>query len=142
MRNETTVYLATTVTDVGEEVADLLEGGVLVLYAEGAPPAVAEISVQHRTESAALEQAPPVGAWLTVGGVAARVSAVGPTAWKKVRELGHVVFNFNGAAKAERPGEICLDPCDTARLQAVLARGCAIHIADWGAGRPPSATAS
>ena len=41
------IYYSTTVTAIGEEVADLLEGGVLILYADGAPPALAEVSVQH-----------------------------------------------------------------------------------------------
>ena len=34
-------------------------------------------------------------------------------AWSKVREIGHVVINFNGATEAERPGEICASEVDT-----------------------------
>jgi glucitol/sorbitol PTS system EIIA component len=124
------IYLRTTVTEVGEEVPELLAGGVLVLYADGAPPALAEVSVQHRTEGSIAERAPPVGARLTLGGIGTRVCAVGETAWHKVRDLGHVVLNFNGAARAERPGEICVEPLDAQAVRSAVAAGSTITIAD------------
>jgi PTS system glucitol/sorbitol-specific IIA component len=55
---------------------------------------------------------------------------VGPSAWNKVSELGHVVINFNGAAEAQRPGEICAQPVDTGELLACMKRGTMIEIAD------------
>jgi PTS system glucitol/sorbitol-specific IIA component len=38
----------TEITDVGPEVADLAEGGVVIFFASGAPPELAEVSVLHR----------------------------------------------------------------------------------------------
>ena len=123
------IYLQTTVTDVGVEVPDLLEGGVLVLYADGAPPALAEVAVQHRSGGVS-ERIPPIGTPVEFGGVRATVSAVGDTAWAKILDIGHVVFNFNGAAKAERPGEICLTACDAEAIRCALSSGSLITIAD------------
>jgi PTS system glucitol/sorbitol-specific IIA component len=124
------IYYSTTVTAVGEEVSDLLDGGVLILYADGAPAALAEVSVQHRVDGEVPSQAPPVGALVSLGDLSLRVSAVGPSAWTKVRELGHVVLNFNGASLAERPGEICVEPCDVMAIRAEMRSGNTILITD------------
>lgn len=124
------IYYSTKVTEIGEEVPSLLDGGVLILYAHGAPAALAEVSVQHEVDGEVPGQAPPVGGRVSVGDLSARVSAVGETAWAKVRELGHVVLNFNGAAQAERPGEICLERCEPARIQRAVQPGSTIRITD------------
>ena len=124
------IYYSTTVTEVGEEVADLLDGGVLILYADGAPPALAEVSVQHVVDGAVAPEGPPVGAKVRVGELSVRVSAVGTSAWAKVRELGHVVLNFNGADVAQRPGEICLESLDLSAMRREVRSGQSIVIAD------------
>lgn len=123
------IYYSTTVTAIGEEVASLLEAGVLILYADGAPPALAEVSVQHRVETVHHE-APLVGARLAVGNLSTRVTAVGPSAWDKVKDMGHVVINFNGSGKVERPGEICVEALDSAALGREVRAGGVILIAD------------
>lgn len=124
------IYYSTTVTAIGEEVTDLLDGGVLILYADGAPPALAEVSVQHRVDGAATLHPPPVGARISLGGLSTRVSAVGSSAWDKVRDLGHVVINFNGARTAERPGEICVEALDGALVRPEVYAGSTIWIED------------
>jgi PTS system glucitol/sorbitol-specific IIA component len=125
----TTHYYKTVISEVGHEVRDLLEGGVLILYAHGAPPELAEVSVLHRAEQVHAE-APRAGSQLRIGEVSALVTAVGPTAWNKVNELGHVVINFNGSSAAERPGEICAQPVDTDALLAYIRSGTVIEIVD------------
>jgi PTS system glucitol/sorbitol-specific IIA component len=122
-------YYKTVISEVGPEVRDLLEGGVLILYADGAPPELAEVSVLHRAEQVHTE-APRSGAQLRIGEVSAVVTAVGPTAWNKVNEMGHVVINFNGSSVAERPGEICTQPVDTDALLACIRSGTLIEIVD------------
>jgi len=114
------LYLKTRITAVGPEVPELAEGGVLILFADGAPPELAEVSVLHETKEGPLENAPARGAPIRIGSLAAEITAVGDTAWKKVREIGHVVINFNGAGEADRPGEICATAIDTAALAAAL----------------------
>lgn len=114
------VLLETRVTAVGPEVADLAEGGVVILFADGSPPELAEVSVLHKTVQGPSIDAPRVGASITVGPVKAQVTAVGESAWAKVREIGHVVISFNGAGEAERPGEICASEVDGEALVAAL----------------------
>ena len=97
-------YYRTVISSIGEEVQSLLEGGVLILYADGAPPELAEVSVLHRVQEASRD-VPRIGSVLRIGEDSAVVTAVGSSAWNKVSELGHVVINFNGSQTAERPGE-------------------------------------
>ncbi|PSJ59614.1 PTS glucitol/sorbitol transporter subunit IIA [Kumtagia ephedrae] len=125
-----TMHLKTRITAVGPEVADLAEGGVLILFADGAPPELAEVSVLHKPDVDAGE-APAIGAPIAIGSLEATITALGPTAWKKVAEIGHVVVNFNDAVEAERPGEICASAVDGAALKAALTVGAVITI-----GRP------
>jgi PTS system glucitol/sorbitol-specific IIA component len=124
-----TVHLKTRVTAVGPEVADLAEGGVVILFADGSPPELAEVSVLHRGEQEPSDGAPQAGASIAIGGVSATITAIGDTAWNKVREIGHVVISFNGASQAERPGEICATEVDTQALVDALAIDAVITIA-------------
>ena len=123
-----TVLFQTRVTEVGPEVASLAEGGVLILFAEGAPAELAEVSVLHAVSSPAAEQAPVPGNIITIGSLSARITAIGALAWKKVHEMGHVVINFNGETSNLRPGEICASALDTDELVAALTVGQTIQI--------------
>ncbi|MEW9807038.1 PTS glucitol/sorbitol transporter subunit IIA [Mesorhizobium marinum] len=123
------VLLKTRVTAIGPEVADLAEGGVVILFADGSPPELAEVSVLHSAETGPSDDAPTKGASIAIGDVSAEITAVGPAAWNKVREIGHVVINFNGAAEAERPGEICAAVVDAQALVGALKTGAVIVVA-------------
>ncbi|MDR6423106.1 PTS system glucitol/sorbitol-specific IIA component [Paraburkholderia phenoliruptrix] len=120
-------YYRTVISSIGEEVQSLLEGGVLILYADGAPPELAEVSVLHRVQEASRD-VPRIGSVLRIGEDSAVVTAVGSSAWNKVSELGHVVINFNGSQTAERPGEICVSEIDCARLFDCMKSGTVIEI--------------
>ena len=124
-----TVLLRTRVTAIGPEVADLAEAGVVILFADGSPPELAEVSVLHMAEEGPSDGAPQAGASIAIGPVSATITAVGPNAWAKVREIGHVVITFNGAAEAERPGEICASEVDADELVGALKSGALITIA-------------
>jgi PTS system glucitol/sorbitol-specific IIA component len=121
------VHYKTRLTTIGPEVADLAEGGVLILFAAGAPPELAEVSVLHAVETSA-GVAPPTGASIEIGALKARITAIGDTAWKKVADIGHVVITFNGASSADRPGEICAEQIDGATLVAALTEGAQLTI--------------
>ncbi len=123
-----TIHLKTRITAIGPEVADLAEGGVVILFADGSPPELAEVSVMHAVEEGPGEAAPPVGTPIAIGAVAARITAVGPRAWEKVRDIGHVVLAFTGADETDRPGEICATEVDGATLIAALREGSTIVI--------------
>lgn len=122
----TTLY-RTRITEIGPEVGDLLEGGVLILFKTGAPPELAEVAVLHEPEIQE-NRAPEVADCVTIGGTRLQITAVGSTAWAKALDLGHVTFSFGGAATAERPGEICVDACPPEALAAALRPGALIEV--------------
>jgi PTS system glucitol/sorbitol-specific IIA component len=123
-----TEYFRTRVTKIGAEALELVEGAILILFAEGAPPELAAVSVLHRIEKPPTEEGPAVGAELRVGDVSARLTAIGDFAWRKIREIGHVVINFNGADFTPRPGEICAARVDLNALAAAIKPGAEISI--------------
>jgi PTS system glucitol/sorbitol-specific IIA component len=117
----TTLY-HTKISEVGAEAPDMLSGGVLILFKVGAPPELAEVSVLHEPD-AKIGAAPKQGDMLSIGKLSLKITAVGDTAWKKVADLGHVVINFNGATRAERPGEICVEARDADEVAKALKPG-------------------
>lgn len=121
-------HFITTVTEVGDEARELIDGGVLILFADGAPPELAEVSVLHRVSQEPTAEPPAVGAKLIIAGAATRITAIGGHAWKKVGEMGHVVINFNAASAAPRPGEISVEGLDLGALSASLRPGVEISI--------------
>ncbi len=123
-----TELLRTVITEVGPDVADLVAGGVLILFAAGAPPELAEVSVLHAVEGEAAARQPTPGAELRIGPLTTTLTGVGALAWAKVRQLGHVVVNFNGLDIPERPGELCAAAVDLAALVAALQPGVEIVI--------------
>ena len=125
-----TIHYRTAFTAVGADAADLLEGGILILFADGAPPELAEVSVLHRVAEGLGAEAPRVGARLTIGDVATAITAVGDLAWAKIADMGHVVINFDGAAASQRPGEISVGAVDPAALARAIRPGATLIIAD------------
>ncbi len=120
----------TKITDVADEARELVGGGVLILFAEGAPPELAEVSVLHRVTTPPSTSPPAVGARLAVAGVSTEITAIGEYAWRKIGEIGHVVINFNGDGTAPRPGEISVKPVDLVALSAALSPGADITVDD------------
>ena len=123
-----TLYYQTVIVTVGPDVSDLLDGGILILFAEGAPPELAEVSVLHRVSEGPSPDAPPVGARLAVGEVEARLTAIGSLAWNKIADMGHVVINFDGASESKRPGELSASLVSPDRLAAAIRPGVTITI--------------
>ena len=121
-------HFATTVTAISDEARELIEGGVLILFADGAPPDLAEVSVLHRVTQEPTAAPPAVGATLHIAGHAARITAIGDYAWRKIGEIGHVVINFNAAQTAPRPGEISVESIDLAALLVALQPGVEISV--------------
>lgn len=103
-------YYESTVLRSGEEAADLLAGGVLILYADPIPDALESVSVVHRPAGPPSARMEP-GHLLTVGDQQVRLTRVGDIANDNLASLGHVV--------------VYLDPGDDAALLpgAVHARG-------------------
>ena len=127
-----TLHYRTALTAVGPDVADLLDGGILILFAEGAPPELAEVSVLHRVAEGPTAEAPPVGATITIGDLRAELTAIGGYAWAKIADIGHVVINFDGGTAASRPGELSASPVDAPDLLAAVKPGAILTISARG----------
>jgi len=123
---EEPIYL-TEVTEIGPEVAEFLEAGLLILFQAGAPPELAEIAVLH--EPISKREAPPEpGDVLAIGTREFRITAVGSKAWKNVQDLGHAVFKFSGSREAELPGEIHLEEQGAEDLSELVRPGARVEI--------------
>ena len=125
------IYL-TEVTELGPEVTQFLESGLLILFQAGAPPELAEIAVLH--EPISRREAPPEpGDVLAIGSLEFRITAVGTKAWQNIQDLGHAVFRFSGSGEAELPGEIHLDEQGAEDLGEVVRPGVRVEIKPSGA---------
>jgi PTS system glucitol/sorbitol-specific IIA component len=122
------ILYRSTIAAVGPEVADLLEGGLLILFQAGAPPELAEISVTHTPTATDSQAEPQVADIVCFGTSEARITAMGPRSWAKARDMGHITFSFGGAPSADRPGEICITPIPHDDLWAALVPGAKLEI--------------
>jgi glucitol/sorbitol PTS system EIIA component len=120
------IYL-TEVKEIGPEVAEFLEAGLLILFETGAPPELAEIAVLH-DPTTRREEAPEPGDVLEIEGHEFRITAVGYKAWQNVGELGHAVFKFDGAPEPELPGQIHLEDQGAESLSEVIRPGARLQI--------------
>jgi glucitol/sorbitol PTS system EIIA component len=120
------IYL-TEVTEIGPEVAEFLEAGLLILFEAGAPPELSEIAVLHEPIFRR-EDPPEVGDVVAIGTSEFRITAVGEKAWKNIEELGHAVFKFNGSEEVELPGEIYLEEAGAESLSELVQPGVRFEI--------------
>jgi PTS system glucitol/sorbitol-specific IIA component len=98
---------ATTVTAVGEQVAEFVGQGILIWFAEGAPEELHFFTVLHRPTVTTGGVRP--GDLVRIDDTAFRVTAVGEVANDNMVNLGHMDLKANGAAEAPLPGDICLE---------------------------------
>jgi glucitol/sorbitol PTS system EIIA component len=99
-------YYRTTVVSVGPEAGDMLAGGVLILYAEPLPDALADVSVVHSPDHRDADLAIGVGDVVSVGGHELTITAVGDLAAKNLDELGHVVLYVDQPDQKLLPGAV------------------------------------
>ena len=98
---------ATTVTAVGEQVAEFVDHGLLIWFAEGAPEELHFFSVLHRPTVTTGGVRP--GDTVRIDDQAFRVTAVGEVANDNMVNLGHMDLKANGDTEAPLPGDICLE---------------------------------
>ncbi len=124
---EEAIYL-TEVTEIGPEVAEFLEAGLLILFQAGAPPELAEIAVLHEPISGPREDPPEPGDVLVIGVREFLITAIGSKAWQNIKDLGHAVFKFSGSQEAELPGEINLEERGAEDLGEIIQPGVRVEI--------------
>ena len=118
----------TVITAVSDEARELVSEGVLILFAEGAPPELAEVSVLHRVQHEPTAAPPAVGATLSVAG--------NPEPHYRHRRIRLAEDRRDGARRhqlqwrgaAPRPGEISAESVDLKALAEALAPGAEIWV--------------
>ena len=98
---------ATTVTAVGEQVAEFVDHGLLIWFAEGAPEELHFFSVLHRPTVTTGGVRP--GDTVRIDDQVFRVTAVGEVANENMVNLGHMDLKANGDTEPPLPGDICLE---------------------------------
>jgi glucitol/sorbitol PTS system EIIA component len=99
-------YYRTTVVDVGPEAGDMAAAGVVILFGEPLPEALAEMSIVHRPSQTLEGHAIRVGDVISVGGAELQITAVGDLAAKNLEELGHIVLYVDQPNQKLLPGAV------------------------------------
>ena len=99
-------YYESTIVAIGPEVAEMAAAGVLILFAEPLPDALAEVSVVHRPSQTLDGHTINVGDTVVIGGQELAVTLVGEIATKNLDELGHVVLYVNHPGQKLLPGSV------------------------------------
>ena len=95
-----------TVVDVGPEATEMTAAGVLILFAEPLPDALAEVSVVHRPSQTLEGHSISAGDVVRIGDSEVEITSVGDLATKNLDELGHVVLYINQADQKLLPGAV------------------------------------
>lgn len=90
------------ITAFGEQALDFLSENMLILFAENAPSALAEIAVLHSADE--LKEDIVVGDRLRIGSQSYKVTAVGSEVNHTFRTMGHCTLKFDGRDTADLPG--------------------------------------
>ncbi|MEU3271858.1 PTS glucitol/sorbitol transporter subunit IIA [Saccharomonospora sp. NPDC006951] len=88
------VYYESTVLRAGEEAGDMVEGGVVILYADPIPAALESVSVVHGPAKGP-EREIREGDVFSIGEQRVELFAVGERAHENLRTLGHIVVYLN-----------------------------------------------
>ncbi|MGP9538273.1 PTS glucitol/sorbitol transporter subunit IIA [Brachybacterium sp. AOP43-C2-M15] len=95
----------TTVTRIGTDAQEMFDAGVLILFAEPVPPALADVSVVHTPSGHPIREIRP-GDVFVVAGREHPVEDVGEKATENLRELGHVVLYLDAVDQKLLPGAV------------------------------------
>lgn len=114
----TTIW-SSTVTRIGDDAPEMIEEGVIILFAEPVPDALADVSLVHSGGQKQSRDITP-GDVIAIGEQSFEVSALGELANGNLAELGHVVLYVNQPDQQLLPG-------------AILATGPAVQIPEIGA---------
>lgn len=100
-----TPYWTSTVSSIGGDAADMVDAGVVILFGEPVPPALADVSVVHRPDAEPTRDL-AVGDRIVIGDQEVTVQAVGELASQNLRELGHVVLYTDPGDQKLLPGAV------------------------------------
>jgi PTS system glucitol/sorbitol-specific IIA component len=95
------------VVEIGPQVPEFIEAGIIVLFEIGAPEELAEFSILH--EHGPLEAPVVVGDIILIDEESFQVTAVGDVANENLANLGHLIIKPNGFTEPELPGDVCVE---------------------------------
>lgn len=101
---ESRLLYRSSVRRVGTRTPEVLAGGLLILFTDCAPEALAEFSVLH--DHPGFEGSLEPGQIIVIGGRSYPITAVGDRATQNFRDLGHIVLKFDGSVRPELPGHV------------------------------------
>jgi PTS system glucitol/sorbitol-specific IIA component len=99
-------YDRTTIAEIGSEAGELITGGVLILFGEPLPDALAEMSIVHRPSQTLSGHEVAAGDVVSLGGTELRIDAVGELATRNLEDLGHIVLYVNQPDQKLLPGAV------------------------------------
>ncbi len=99
-------YYRTTIAEIGPEAEEMITAGVLILFGEPLPEALAEVSIVHRPTQTLSGHAIAVGDVVSLGGTELRIDAVGELATRNLDDLGHIVLYVNQPDQKLLPGAV------------------------------------
>lgn len=99
-------YYRTTIAEIGPEAEEMITAGVLILFGEPLPEALAEVSIVHRPSQTLSGHAIAVGDVVSFGGTELRIDAVGELATRNLDDLGHIVLYVNQPDQKLLPGAV------------------------------------
>ena len=94
-----------SVARIGKDAVELFEGGILILFAEPVPDALAEVSLVHHGPRGAFAPI-QVGDELCIGDTCLAVEEVGSRANENFEVLGHIVIYLNIGDGEILPGAV------------------------------------
>ena len=93
------------VTSVGHEAGEMLEAGILILFSDPVPDALADVSVTHNS-TAAPARPLRAGDQFSFSGQAYVIDEVGGRTYDNLAELGHVVVYVDEPDQELLPGAV------------------------------------
>lgn len=101
----TEILWTSTVTCIGPDAQEMIDAGVIILFGEPVPSALADVSVVHEQASAPQRDLVP-GDEFVIGDNQYLIDQVGEQAAGNLRELGHIVLYVNSVDQKLLPGAV------------------------------------
>jgi PTS system glucitol/sorbitol-specific IIA component len=99
-------YYRTTISEIGPEADGMIEAGVLILFGEPLPEALAEVSIVHRPTQTLSGHTISAGDVVSLAGTELQIDAVGELAARNLDDLGHIVLYINQPDQKLLPGAV------------------------------------
>lgn len=94
-----------TISHIGSDSAMMIEEGVVILFGEPVPPALADVALVHTNSEKAVREIAP-GDVITIGDATYTIDDLGELANNNLNELGHIVLYVKKTDQTVLPGAV------------------------------------